>query len=134
MLQVQCRALPVWVVLSGFALAAVCGVQDQAKAEAPPNLDVKKEMFLGVWTTSRIPGGKTLINADDTFEVQNEGGAAIDGGKWFVRDGEIVWKSKGFTPWEEDNNPVLEYTPDKFVVRELDDTTTTFTRIKPAGQ
>ena len=130
MLQMRFQVLSVWVVLSMFGLAAVCYAQDQGSAKAAPKLKVKKEMFLGVWFTSRIPGAKTFVNADNTYEVQSDKGDTIDGGKWFVRDDEIVWKSKDFTPWEEDANPVLKYTPDKFLIRELDESTTTFTRDK----
>ena len=83
--------------------------------------------YAGTWTSRNSVHGPlrmngryegTCVKIKDCREV----------GQWFVREGALVW-IYDFQPGKEDINPILETSGGRFVLREVDGSTTTFTRV-----
>lgn len=56
-------------------------------------------------------------------------GVANIEGKWQVRDRALVWYYPHAGVETEDINPILEFSPERFVIQEMSGALTTFTKL-----
>lgn len=105
----------------------------KAAAFSPKIPDVSAAGFVGDWTSSNPASrrmSKVALAQDGSYE-----GACLEGkkvvceiqGKWSVRRNVLVWVYPG-APDGEDPNPIIEFSKDRFRIREMDGSVTTFTR------
>ncbi|MBI5246424.1 MAG: hypothetical protein HY923_04535 [Elusimicrobia bacterium] len=88
--------------------------------------------YAGIWTSRNSvhgPLSKVVMGMNGRYEgtcVKIKDCRQV--GQWFVREGALVW-IYDFQPGKEDINPILETSGSRFVLREVDGSTTTFTRV-----
>jgi hypothetical protein len=101
----------------------------------------KRKMFVGAWKSSRIRVPHVYnIYEDGRWDIKMGGSVANLGG-WHLKGNNILWREAITFSFgdqkpdkREDLNPILEVGPDKFRIRELDGSITTFTRIKKESE
>lgn len=102
------------------------------------NKDNIDERFVGKWEA--VLGGVrsvTTIKQDGTWVSEgycpHKKSPDITTGSWEVKDNKIIWTYDKdnivFRAGEEDINPILEVTKDKFVLKETNGNITTYRRI-----
>jgi len=93
------------------------------------NRTASQEELFGTWrnsalTTTLKPGGRFssvhCIGEKADFKVD---------GKWFLRHGAIVW-IYGEGLGSEDVNPIIEFEPDRFTIKEMSGSITTMERLR----
>lgn len=108
-----------------------------AAAPKAPKAAVEEAQFVGSWLGTNqfgASGGVTFV-ADGTFTSTRTapGRAVTSQGRWFLRDGALVWLHNEI-PGMQDVNPILQFSADNFTVREMDGTVTSFTRLGRAAR
>lgn len=116
--------------LVALVVLSLTAVRTQARTVAESTL-------IGFWTTAQ-PGTDVVANVilepgrfSSTGRVGKKNLGTING-KWFVRDNVFVWVYDN-NPSAEDPNPIVEFTPGKFKLKEVSGRITTFTRVSRAG-
>lgn len=86
--------------------------------------------FVGLWKSSRsIEPIELFPNGE--WEIRDEEGNLKHFGAWRYEDYKLVWSFPAQrNKILDDPNPVLEVTRDRFMLKELDGTTSTFTRLR----
>lgn len=91
--------------------------------------------FIGEWTSTSSTDenvGQAGLSEDGRYwSVCRRGETVLfrSKGQWFLRGGAMVWIHDG-NPGVEDVNPIVEYAPDRFRLREQDGSVTTFVKIR----
>ncbi len=90
-----------------------------------------EESFVGTWRSSKAASTPLSIYGNGEWEMKSDDGKILHYGVWQIVGGnKIMWSyrdERGRVAHEV--NPVLSITPGEFKVQELDNSTTTFTRI-----
>lgn len=84
--------------------------------------------FVGKWKSSRATTPVYLYENGE-WELKTDDGAVLQYGVWQYKDGNILWSIKIDQKIGHDLNHVLSVSPGEFKLREMDSTTTTFTRL-----
>lgn len=90
--------------------------------------------FIGEWTTTNPTddhlGHVSLLEEGRYSSVARRGEEVIfrSNGKWFLRAGSMIWIHDG-NSGTEDVNPIVEYSADRFQLKEQDGSVTTFVRV-----
>lgn len=105
------------------------------EAPAPPVETRGTAGFIGEWTSTSSTDenvGEAGLSEDGRYwSVCRRGETVLfrSKGKWFLRGGAMIWIHDG-APGAEDVNPIVEYAPDRFRLREQDGSLTTFERVR----
>lgn len=89
--------------------------------------------FVGEWTTTSSTDenvGQVALSEDGRYRSVCRLGETVlfrSKGKWSLRDGAMVWIHDG-NPGMEDVNPIIEYGPGRFRLKEMDGSVSTFTK------
>lgn len=108
------------------------GIQNAAarkKAGVGRSRTASREEFIGTWRSSRFT---TVLKPDGRFSAVHCVGEKADfkvDGKWFLRRGAIVW-IYGEGSGDEDVNPIVEFEPDRFTIKEMSGSITTMERLR----
>jgi hypothetical protein len=100
----------------------------------PATVTESERKFVGNWTTTRTAGpgiGIVVLKADNRYVgiCKRDWFMNCDGeGEWFQRENSIVWIYDRM-PGVEDINPIVEFTSNRFVIKEMDGSLTTLARI-----
>jgi uncharacterized protein YtpQ (UPF0354 family) len=98
----------------------------------------KPEQLIGTWhSRTRLTEGTVTIQRDGTFQYRPHSQLPTITGLWRLQGSAIVWS---YTPapgveldpsTQPDVNAIVELSPDRFVLRETDDSLSVFTRLQP---
>lgn len=116
-----------WALL--IILVVVLPLQACSKSIAHP-----EKNFVGVWKSSRT---NTPVNlySNGEWEIKSDEGKVMQYGVWqLVGKDNIMWSYNDNGNIKHEVNAVLSIEGDEFKVRELDNSTTTFTRVRPTGR
>jgi len=87
-----------------------------------------RQIFIGKWQSSRLATPLYLYENNE-WEIKQDDGAVLQYGLWEYKNKKIIWSHKIGNRLEYDINSVIMATPEKFQVRESDQTITSFEKL-----
>jgi hypothetical protein len=90
--------------------------------------NVTEDNFVGKWRSSKLETPLHLYKNGE-WEIKKDDGAVLQYGIWQYRNQQIIWTFKMGPNVGHEANAVLLATPDKFQVREMDQSVTTFSKL-----
>lgn len=114
-------------VTSAAAVLAVC-LAAVGLGACTGKEPVDASHFVGKWRSSRstVP---IHLHANGEWEIKRDDGPVLQYGIWRYDNGRIVWTFKVDSHVGHEANTVLLSAPDEFRLREIDQTTSVFTRL-----